>query len=71
MITRGEGRALEVYLAERAPELRFFGGYWAMPGGTIGRDDLEPPSAAAPLDEDAALQICADRELFEQRLPPA
>ncbi|MEC8652906.1 MAG: MBL fold metallo-hydrolase [Planctomycetota bacterium] len=66
MITRGEGRALEVYLAERAPELRFFGGYWAMPGGTIGRDDLAPPSAAAPLDEDAALQICADRELFEE-----
>ena len=35
MITRGEGRDLQVYLAERAPELRFFGGYWAMPGGTI------------------------------------
>ena len=26
MITRGEGRDLEVFLAERAEELRFFGG---------------------------------------------
>lgn len=66
MITRGEGRDLQVYLAERSPKLRFFGGYWAMPGGTISKEDLQPPGADAPLDEDAALQGCAHRELFEE-----
>jgi len=65
MITRGEGRDLQVYLAERAPELRFFGGYWAMPGGTISDEDLQSPSGA-DRDEDAALQACANRELFEE-----
>ncbi|MCK5943718.1 MAG: MBL fold metallo-hydrolase [Planctomycetes bacterium] len=66
MITRGEGRDRQVYLAERAPELRFFGGYWAMPGGTIADEDLLPRSGDEPLDEDAALQVCAHRELFEE-----
>lgn len=67
MITRGKGRDLEVYLAERAPELRFFGGYWAMPGGTIADEDLQPPDGGRPpRDEDAALQVCAHRELFEE-----
>ncbi len=66
MITRGEGRDMEVFLAERAPELRFFGGYWAMPGGTIGDEDLQPPGGGAPLEEDAALEVCAHRELFEE-----
>ena len=36
----GHFRDLEVFLAERAPELRFFGGYWAMPGGTLAKEDL-------------------------------
>jgi len=62
MITRGSGRDLEVFLAERAPELRFFGGYWAMPGGTLSSEDLGEP----PCEEDLALQTCAHRELFEE-----
>ena len=62
MITRGEGRDLEVFLAQRAPELRFFGGYWAMPGGTLATEDL----GDQPDDEDAGLQVCANRELFEE-----
>ena len=68
MITRGHGRDLTVYLAERAPELRFFGGYWAMPGGTIAAEDLaqNEPTGDAARDEDLALQVCADRELFEE-----
>ena len=66
MITRGKGRDLQVYLAERAPALRFFGGYWAMPGGTIAPEDLTPPGGGQERDEDAALQACANRELFEE-----
>jgi ribonuclease/clavin/mitogillin len=62
LLTRGEGSELAVYLAERAPELRFFGGYWALPGGTVGPEDL----AAAAGDDGAALQACAHRELFEE-----
>ena len=65
MITRGEGRELQVYLAERAAELRFFGGYWAMPGGTISDEDLIGAGGAAR-DEGASLQACANRELFEE-----
>lgn len=61
LITRGQGPELKVFLAERNPQLRFFGGYWALPGGTIGDEDL-----AAAGDEAGALQACAHRELFEE-----
>ncbi len=73
LLTRGEGPDLAVFLAERAPELRFFGGYWALPGGTVGPED----TAATGGDGAAALQSCAHRELFEElgllrhRLPPS
>jgi glyoxylase-like metal-dependent hydrolase (beta-lactamase superfamily II)/8-oxo-dGTP pyrophosphatase MutT (NUDIX family) len=60
LITRGDGTGLEVFLCERSPELRFFGGYWALPGGTLDQEDL------AHGDEAAALQACALRELFEE-----
>jgi endoribonuclease LACTB2 len=60
LITQGEGDDLQVFLAERAPELRFFGGYWALPGGTVAAEDL------AAGDEAAALAACAHRELFEE-----
>ncbi len=71
LITRGEGQDLAVWLVERSAELRFFGGYWALPGGTVGKEDV------AAGDADAALQACAHRELFEETgllrhaLPPS
>ncbi len=61
LITRGDGAEIEVFLGERSPELRFFGGYWALPGGTLGDDDR-----AQNGDEAASLQACAHRELFEE-----
>lgn len=61
LITRGEGPERRVFLAERAPELRFFGGYQALPGGTVGDEDR-----AGATDEATALQNCAHRELFEE-----
>jgi endoribonuclease LACTB2 len=74
LLTRGEGPETSVFLTERAPELRFFGGYWALPGGTVAPVDTAAGSGGA---DDAALQGCAHRELFEElgllrhRLPPA
>lgn len=68
LLTRTTAAGVEVYLVERSPELRFFGGYHALPGGTL--------TAADGDDRDAALQRCAARELFEEtglmlyELPP-
>ncbi|MEM7166571.1 MAG: MBL fold metallo-hydrolase [Planctomycetota bacterium] len=65
-ITRGAGAQIQVYLVERAPELRFFGGYWALPGGVVEADDGAP-------DLDETLVACAVRELQEEivvDLPP-
>lgn len=61
LITRGAGADTEVFLAERSPELRFFGGYWALPGGTVDRADENAGGG-----EDAAVHNCARRELFEE-----
>lgn len=61
LLTRGEGAALEVFLVERSPELKFFGGYHALPGGV-----LAPVDGDAAADADAAMQACALRELFEE-----
>lgn len=63
LLTRGEGAELEVYLVERAPELRFFGGYWALPGGVRGPEDGPDVPGAGDL---PALARCAARELFEE-----
>ena len=40
----------EVYLVRRADNLRFFGGFWAFPGGKVAAAD-----AAVPLHWDAAV----------------
>ena len=61
LISRGTGREIEVFLGERATELRFFGGYHALPGGTIDDGDGD-----AELDPAGTMQACARRELFEE-----
>ncbi len=60
MVVRGHGAAREVLLVERSPELRFFGGYLAFPGGVCGPDDREHAGVHD------ALRLCAVRELFEE-----
>lgn len=62
LLTRGEGAAREVYVVERAAELRFFGGYWALPGGVRGTED----GADDDQGDTVALRRCAVRELFEE-----
>ena len=59
---RGHGASLSIYLVHRAPQLRFFGDYLALPGGVRDAQDGDD-------DEDGdstALQQCALRELFEE-----
>ncbi|HIG10994.1 MAG TPA: MBL fold metallo-hydrolase [Planctomycetes bacterium] len=62
LLTRGEGVELEVFLVERAPELRFFGGFWALPGGVVeGLDRRGETEIKLEISARSAL-----RELFEE-----
>ena len=61
LLTRGDGPELEVFVARRAEELRFFGGYWAFLGGVVEEVDHDGDP-----DDDAAHLRCAQRELFEE-----
>jgi ribonuclease/clavin/mitogillin len=65
LLTRGRGPALEILLVERAPELRFFGGYLACPGGVRGPED----GGDVDGDDTPALARCAVREVFEELGP--
>ncbi len=65
LLTRSEGR--EVFLVERALELKFFGGYWACPGGVVDPADLDAVRATERgVPSRAELARCAARELFEE-----
>ena len=62
ILTRGSDADPEIYLVKRAPELRFMGGYWAFPGGTVIQEDYQADDS--PLDQ--VLSGCALREWFEE-----
>jgi len=62
LLTREAPEGPEIYLVERAPQLRFFGGYWAFPGGVVDPVDLREGEQGL----EAALERCALRELFEE-----
>ena len=61
-----------VLLVERNPVLRFMGGYYAFPGGTLDEDDARIPVTELVVpegesaDEYRAFIVCAARELFEE-----
>lgn len=64
-----EGRTrFELFVVERSPQLAFFGGWLAAPGGTLDGGDGDPvddePGSRVGLD--AAHARCAARELFEE-----
>lgn len=67
LLTRGEADAAEVFCVLRSPELRFFGGYWALPGGVLDPSDGVVDSAGqGHVEDDAVLARCGLRELFEE-----
>ncbi len=61
MMVRGKGDDLQVYLVRRSDSLRFFGGYWALPGGVI-----DPGDGDMERDPEDVFRWCAARELFEE-----
>src|SRR5436305_26527 len=70
LLARGPGSP-EVFLVRRSPALRFFGGFWAFPGGKIDPADAHTPlHHDRPADADASRhdvrRVAAARELFEE-----
>lgn len=59
LLTRGPG-SREVYAILRSQQLKFFGGFWAFPGGKVNPSELD---SAAGLE---ARRLAACRELFEE-----
>ena len=62
ILTRGSPDAPEVYLVRRAPELKFFGGYWVFPGGNVNKVDYHGEGDP----EELVLKRCAIREMLEE-----
>jgi glyoxylase-like metal-dependent hydrolase (beta-lactamase superfamily II)/8-oxo-dGTP pyrophosphatase MutT (NUDIX family) len=56
-----------VFLVRRAEHLRFFGGFWAFPGGKVSPEDADVPVTPAGLSARVAVRrATAARELFEE-----
>ena len=62
IITRNNGSEKQVFLVRRNPALRFMGGYWAFPGGTVIPEDQHGSAD----DQELTFLHCALRELFEE-----
>jgi glyoxylase-like metal-dependent hydrolase (beta-lactamase superfamily II)/8-oxo-dGTP pyrophosphatase MutT (NUDIX family) len=62
IVIRDAGDGPRVLLVRRAPEMRFFGGYWVFPGGNVAAEDR----IADDEPEDAVQRRCAVRELREE-----
>src|SRR5262249_5303968 len=66
LLARGPG-ADEVFLVRRGEVLRFFGGFWAFPGGKVDSRDAAVPVQPGGSDDGFALRrATAARELFEE-----
>ena len=62
LVTRGPEQDPEVLVVRRSPKLRFFGGYWALPGGVVDEVDRRGEGEVTlEVSRRAAL-----RELFEE-----
>ena len=69
VLVRGE--PLEVFIVQRADALRFFGGFYAFPGGRVHASDTEAKVDATGkerwlVEEEHSFCIAAIRELFEE-----
>lgn len=58
----------EVFLVDRSPELKFFGGYLAFPGGTVDEADakVKIKNAGELPKKDLPYLVAAAREVFEE-----
>jgi glyoxylase-like metal-dependent hydrolase (beta-lactamase superfamily II)/8-oxo-dGTP pyrophosphatase MutT (NUDIX family) len=67
LLTR-DPESSEVYLIERNPKLKFFGGYYAFPGGTLDAEDHTIPVASPEnlSDEVMPYIVAAAREVLEE-----
>jgi glyoxylase-like metal-dependent hydrolase (beta-lactamase superfamily II)/8-oxo-dGTP pyrophosphatase MutT (NUDIX family) len=59
-------RLSEILLVERSPNLRFFGGFHAFPGGAVDEEDGSVPVEGAAESGLASLLAAGARELFEE-----
>ena len=67
LLTRGPESPL-VYLVHRSPQLRFFGDFWAFPGGKLCPEDNVLAERLFPQSDPrlVARQLAGARELFEE-----
>lgn len=58
----------ETYLVERSPKLKFFGGFYAYPGGTLDKEDIdiEIKNSDTVQKESLPYIVAAAREIFEE-----
>jgi endoribonuclease LACTB2 len=64
LLARGPGSS-EVFAVRRAESLRFFGGFFAFPGGKVSEEDVPQPASPAASDL-GVRRLTAARELFEE-----
>jgi ribonuclease/clavin/mitogillin len=66
LLTGGPGSA-DVFVVRRSERLKFFGGFFAFPGGKVAPGDAHVPTLEGDPDRQvAARRIAAARELFEE-----
>jgi 8-oxo-dGTP pyrophosphatase MutT (NUDIX family) len=65
ILVRGGAATLEVLLLQRAPTLRFMGGAWVFPGGSVDPGD-HPEGVEGPEAVDLAHRAAAVREAAEE-----
>lgn len=62
IISRDSEDGPEIFLVKRNPRLKFMGGFWAFPGGTVMQEDYASDNNSLNI----AHARCALRELFEE-----
>lgn len=65
LVLRDGPDGIELLFVRRSPDLKFMGGAWVFPGGTVTEADGSLDNAGSP-DEDAAYRAAAIRETFEE-----